>query len=68
MVGGIRGEKHYHGLNPREVIGKMGGRGGSKRAIFGGTPQKDRLAESPETTFSSLFRSQTRLRFCRKKV
>jgi len=67
-LGGFGVESTIMALIPRGIIGKMGFRGGSKRAVFGGTPKIDRLAGSPKSLFSSLFRSQTRLRFCRKKV
>jgi hypothetical protein len=62
IMGGVRGP------NPGPIMGKMPFWGGSKKGVFQGTPKKDRLAESPETHFSGVFRSQTRLSFCRKKV
>ena len=67
-LAGFRGKSSIIGLNPRLIMGKTPIWGGSKKGVFQGTPQKDRLAESPETHFWVLFRSQTRLRFRLKKV
>jgi hypothetical protein len=67
-LGGVRGEKLYHRAKSPQYNRENALLGGSKKGDFRGTPQKDRLAECPESHFSGVFGSQTRLRFCRKKV
>jgi hypothetical protein len=67
-LAGVRWEKLYHRAKSPQYNRENSLLGGSKKGVFLGTPQKDRLAECPEADFLGHFESQTRLSFCRKKV